>query len=163
MYRAKLWTVLPYDVSDGMEYGPTQVVIDDHGARRFVRIAGVVAKPGVSQLVRVVDNGPMPSKYEGAEDFVWPKWRVAEVIRERRQDPSVDWTAPVLSASLQRTASCLEVTLQAFESHTFCAELEGIAPDAKGALVFAPRDFYPFPAKGVPVAIIVVPELGPIE
>lgn len=161
--RAGLWTVLPYLVGDGMEYGPSQVVIDENGKRRFARIAGVVAKPGVSQLVRVIDNGPMPSRYEGAQDFVWPKWKVAEVIRERREDPNIDWTAPVLSASLERTARCLEVTLQVFESHTFCAELEGVGHDAKGALVFAAPDFYPFPAKGGPIAISVVPELGPMH
>ncbi len=156
------WTILPYRVTDGMEYGPSHAVLKASGKLAFEVVADVPDKSGYSFLVRVKENDPMPEKYNDVADFVWPAWKVDEVIAERREDSSVYWTAPVVLARFEDTAKCAQVTIFAFESHTFCTT---IAPKAhhEPSLVFLPFDFYPVPQGGAALKITPVPKLAAVS
>jgi hypothetical protein len=159
----RVLTVLPYVVTDGMEHGPRHVVLDETGKRRFVRLAGLPDEEGYSRLVRVKPAAPPSGDEAKMADFVAADYRVERVLAERREDPSVDWSAPVVFSSIERSDACLEITVQVFESHTFCGRLAGFTTDEGGALLFLERDFYPFPAGGAPLSVSVVPELTPMK
>lgn len=164
--KTHVWTVLPYVVTDGMEYGPQQLVLDEAGKTLAVRLAGLPAKEGYSLLVRVGDNGPMPREKAALADFVWPDYRVIEVLAERQDDPAIDWSAPVVSADVTPTPGCLQITLRVFEGHSFCSSpgsLPGVSTTAAShQLLFLAPDFYPFPPAGAPVGVTLVPPLAPL-
>ncbi len=160
--HTRRWTLLPYMVTDGMESGPQHMVLDEKGKRRPVRLRNAPKRPGHSFLVEVAPSGNMPKKYEGLEDFVWAKWKVKRVLAERREDATVDWTAPVVWADITAKPSCLQIEVHVFESYTFCGNLPSAAVASTGKLLFLERDFYPFPGAGGKLEVKPVPTLPPV-
>ncbi len=155
-------TILPYEVTDGMEYGPSRATLNAKGKLELRNIAGVPDRPGYSLLVELESNGPMPERYRAMEDVNWPAWKVKRVVAERREDTGVDWSAPVVSATIVRTDACLQATVHVFESYAFCTEVP-LSPGSAHAFLFLEKDFYPFPADGSPLGVTVVPELAPVQ
>lgn len=154
-------TVLPYEVTDGMEYGPSRATLNAAGKLELRNIAGLPDRPGYSLLVELEPNGPMPERYRDMQDVNWPAWKVKRVVAERREDDGVDWSAPVVSATIERTDACLQATVHVFESYAFCVEVP-LSPGSSPGFLFLEKNFYPFPEDGSPLGVTAVPELAPV-